>query len=265
MVKVHTPAVIVCAGRLVNPQVVVTPPDVRLDRAGGRCARRPSDRSSMAAHAGGAGAVQVERVAGRLADRCSRRAPHEAADRDDHGDGHDPADAAACAAPRCQRPGGDGGRRGGPQPRLARGRGASGRSMRSRRRWCTSSVMRPVFGVRNHGPSSLLISPLRAAQPWNGTSANESTSAPEHALQVAARRLLEDQAAEVHQGQGEDVREEQRPAEHRRPAGHVSRGRRPRRSASSREPEHEQRRLQVVGRVERELELLERADEGRHA
>src|SRR5207249_9442328 len=43
----------------------------------------------------------------------------------------------------------------------------------------------------------------------------------EHALQVATRRLLEDQAAEVHQRQGEDVREQERPAEHRGRSGRV--------------------------------------------
>src|SRR5260370_29011386 len=40
---------------------------------------------------------------------------------------------------------------------------------------------------------------------------------PEHSLQVSTRRLLEDQAAEIHQRYGEDVREQDRPAEDRSP------------------------------------------------
>ena len=82
------------------------------------------------------------------------------------------------------------------------------------------------------------------------------------ALHVARRRLFEDEPGEVHQRQGEDVREEQRPSEQRGPPRHVS-------------VEHDlgdepgdrtndkQRRLQVVARVVQELELLDRGDEGR--
>ena len=45
-----------------------------------------------------------------------------------------------------------------------------------RRRCLTGSVMRPVFGVRNHGPSSALSRPLSAAQAWNGATAIESAA-----------------------------------------------------------------------------------------
>src|SRR5487761_485972 len=65
-----------------------------------------------------------------------------------------------------------------PSPTAARWPNSQRRSSWSRRRWWTSSVMRPVLGVRNHGPSSWLRSPFSAAQPWNGTSANDSTTAP---------------------------------------------------------------------------------------
>ena len=48
-------------------------------------------------------------------------------------------------------------REGGPGPRSHR------RSHTRRRRWCTGSVIRPVFGVRYHGPSSFSVRPFRAA------------------------------------------------------------------------------------------------------
>ena len=83
----------------------------------------------------------------------------------------------------------------------------------------------------------------------------------EHTLGVARRRLLEDQPAEVHQRQGEDVGEQQRPTQHRGPTRHVrvedELGEEPAERADD-----EERGLEVVRRVVQELELLQRRDVG---
>src|ERR1700704_4187844 len=83
-----------------------------------------------------------------------------------------------------------------------------------------------------------------------------------HALKIAPRRLLEDQAAKVHQWQREDVGEEQRPTKRRSPARYV-RVKHNLRHEPAEASEHEQPSLQVVTGVVKELELFERGHKTR--
>ena len=121
----------------------------------------------------------------------------------------------------------------------------------------------PSLGRAEPRPLFLSDEPLQGGPTLEWNKREREHERPEHALQVSPRRLLEDQATEVHQGQGEDVREQKRPAEHRGPPGNVRAeddiGDEPAHGA-----QHEQRRLQVIRRVESELELLDRADVRRH-
>ena len=103
----------------------------------------------------------------------------------------------------------------------------------------TGSVIRPVFGVRNQREGE--------------------DQRAEHAPDVARRGILEDEAAEVHQRQRENIGEDERPAQRCGPPRDVSveddLGEDP-----ADGPDHEQRRLQVVGGVVQELELFDRRD-----
>src|SRR5207249_9614271 len=83
---------------------------------------------------------------------------------------------------------------------------------------------------------------------------------PEYALHVTGRRLFEDQAAEVHQRERENVREQERPSEERRPAGNVGLEDDFRDEPAQR-ADDEQPGLQVIGRVVQELELFDWRDE----
>src|SRR2546427_6154984 len=106
------------------------------------------------------------------------RAPPEHAQGEDQGADSDPAKLALWRTARADAVGGPDCARGGLRAGVARGPSSHRRSRSSRRRCLTGSVICPVLGVLNHGPSSLLTSPLSAAQAWNGTSANDNTKAP---------------------------------------------------------------------------------------
>src|SRR5581483_2576088 len=172
--KVHTPAEIVCAGRFVKPHTVVTPPACDWMEHGVACAPAVGVIDDAVHGAGGVPCRNSGLPAAWLTGAFVAA--------------HARATTAATSAmatiqpARCPRAGA--------RLRWCTFGCASGRvrgsrtpsshclSIRRRRRWWTSSVMRPVLGVRNHGPSSRLSSPFSAAQPWNGTSANERTRAP---------------------------------------------------------------------------------------
>src|SRR5436190_21395446 len=153
MVNVHTPAVIVCAGRAVHSQVVMTPPDC--DWIEQAVVRVPAVWSMVEAEHGATPdpwryrGLPAAWLIGAFVEPQTSRAIASAI-----------APATIQPAwrrrePELQWTGGDGGGMAGLR-RISRGPSSHCRSMRSRRRWWTSSVMRPVFGVRNHGPSSFL-------------------------------------------------------------------------------------------------------------
>src|SRR5260370_21970197 len=71
-------------------------------------------------------------------------------------------------------------RRTAPPPHMVRSRGPSShlRSRCSRRKRLTGSVMFPVFGVRNHGPSSFCRRPFSPPHPWTHPTPTQTTTPP---------------------------------------------------------------------------------------
>ena len=126
------------------------------------------------------------------------------------------------------------------------------------------NLIRDVTGLRGAEPRSLVLSneALQRRPPLERHQREGKHQRTKHSLQVAARSLLEDQTSEVHQGQCKDVREKKRPAQHCCPAGHMrleyELAQQPADGAGN-----EERRLQVVRRIEKKLKLLQRCDEGR--
>ena len=99
-----------------------------------------------------------------------------------------------------------------PSPTAARWPSSHRRRRLSRRRWWTSSVMRPVFGVRNHGPLLLADQAFERGPALERDQRERQDDRAQHPLQVARRRLLQEQPAKVHQRQRQDVGEQQAPS-----------------------------------------------------